>query len=72
MYRIITGWQSIEYCQALAPNPLVPKPKNPKKPKKGPWTYTKIIWATTPPHPITFKHEGGVPQQNPKSKTYSE
>ena len=39
---------------------------------KGPWAYTKILWATTPPHPITFKHEGGVPHQNPKSLTYSE
>jgi len=27
------------YCQALAPNPLVPNPK------KGPWTDIKISWA---------------------------
>ena len=25
-----------------------------------------------PTNPITFKHEGGVSQQNPKTKTYSE
>ena len=38
---------------------------------KGPWADTRILWATHPTPPITFKHEGGVPQQNPKSKTYS-
>ena len=36
------------------------------------WADTKILEATTthpPTHPPTFKHEGGVPQKNPKSKT---
>ena len=45
------------YCQAQAPNPQTQKPKT-----KGPWAYTKISWATTTTPPITFKHEGGVPQ----------
>ena len=59
-------------CQALAPNP---KPQNPKtkKPKtKGPWADTKMLQATHPPthhHPLTFKHEGVVPQTNSKTKT---
>ena len=62
--------------QTLSPKPLFSKAK-PKglgltlkshgKPPHHP---------NTPPHhptpPKTFKHEGGVPQQNPESKTYSE
>ena len=56
-----------------------PKPQTPKPKTKGPRADTKISWATT--HrlwllhidsgftpPITFKHEGGVPQKNSKSK----
>ena len=26
----------------------------------GIWAVTNISWATNPPHPITFKHEGGL------------
>ena len=34
------------------------------------WADTKILEATTIHYPpITFKHEGGVPHKNPKSKT---
>ena len=53
------------------PQTLSPKTPNPKT--KGPWAYTKILWALTPTnHPITFKHEGGVSQKNSKSKKGSE
>ena len=43
--------------QALAPSPKTFSPKN-------------AVGHHHPP--ITSNHEGGVPQQNPKSKTYSE
>ena len=56
----------IQYCQAPSqiPNPQGPAPtqSNPVKiSSKGTGADTKILWATTPPpHPITFKHEGGL------------
>ena len=53
------------------PKPLSPKPKNPKPRGLG-LTLKSCRPPPTTTHPITFKHEGGVPQQNPKSKTYSE
>ena len=45
------------YCQAQVRSPKV---QSPKVKTKGTWADTKITWATTttPPHPITFKHEG--------------
>ena len=56
--------------------PKAPKPQTQKPKTKGPWTDTKISWATTQPHPtippITFMHEGGVPQKHSKSKKGSE
>ena len=52
----------------VKPWPQTLSPKTPKPKTKGPWADTKISWATTPPQPITFKHEGGVPQKNSKSK----
>ena len=47
-----------------------PKPFSPKPKTKGPWADTKMLQATThpPPPTLTFKHEGGVPQQNSMSK----
>ena len=47
------------------PKPLASKTLNPKTKNQGALADTKISWATTPPpHPITFKHEGGVPQKS--------
>ena len=42
------------------PKPLVSKPK-----PKG----LGLTLKSYGPHSITFKHEGGVPQQNPERKT---
>ena len=53
--------------QTLSPKPFCPKPKT-----KGPWADTKLLQATTTTHPPTFKHEGGVPQQNTMSKNILE
>ena len=50
-------------CQALAPNPLVPNPK-----PRG----LGLTLNCSRPSPITFKHEGGVPQQNSNSKNILE
>ena len=72
LFKFIT--MGFIFCQALAPNsspkPLVSKPKGLGLTLKyyGPPPHH----PTTQPHPMTFKHEGGVPQQNPKSKTFSE
>ena len=51
-----------------------PKTFSPKPKTKGPWADTKLLQATTHHHhpPITFKHEGGVPQQNSMSKNILE
>ena len=38
----------------VKPRPKTPKPQIQKPKTKGPWAYTKISWATTPPHP-TYK-----------------
>ena len=55
----------------VKPRPQTPKPQTQKPKTKGPWADTKLRQATHPPThhpPITFKHEGGVPQQYSKSK----
>ena len=60
----VFGAQSI-----VKPWPKILSPKTLKPKTKGPWAYTKIPWATTTTHPtppITFKHDGGVPQKKIK------
>ena len=60
-----TDWGHLN-CQSLAP-----KPKN-LKPRGLGLTLKSYGPPTTPPHPITFKHKGGVPQLTSKSKKGSE
>ena len=59
LFEIVKPWP-----QTLSPKPLVLKPK-----PKGLGLTLKSYGS--PQQPITFKHIGGVQQQNQKSKTYS-
>ena len=62
----------LSICYLLSspgPKPLAPKPQNPKPRGLG---LTLKSYRPPPPHPITFKHDGGVPQKNSKSKKVSE
>ena len=52
------------------PKPLAPKHKNPKP--RGLGLTIKSHRPPPPHHPITFKHDGGVPQKNSMSKKGSE
>ena len=56
----------------VKPRPQTLSPKTQKPKTEGPWDITKISWATTPPHPKTFEHDGRVPHKKSKSKKGSE
>ena len=58
----LIGSLNLLSTQTLSPKPFSPKPKI-----KGPWADTKLLQTTTT-HRLTFKHEGGVQQQNTMSK----
>ena len=72
------GW--LNFCQlsvdinklsSPGPKPLAPKPQKPKNLKPRGLGLT-LKSHGPPPHPITFKHEGGVPQKSSKIKNGSE
>ena len=59
-FVVLFGKNMKQYEVIVKPRAQTPKPKT-----EGPW-------ATTPPHPITFEHDGRVPQKKSKSKKGSE
>ena len=58
----------VEKLSIPGPKPLALKPKTLKPRVLG----LTLKSYGPPPHPITFKHEGGVPHKNSKSKKGSE
>ena len=57
--KVVSGYKLTQFCQA-PPSPIRPK-------TKSDWGWHSKCCRPPPPPPPTFKHEGGIPQQNSKN-----